>query len=114
MGHQDRGLEDSVILLRLPQCEEGTAGRQDLLNLLIAGEITHNGLIDGGGSLNRQGVHEHGRSGGHGEGLMAGSLFVNSRLVRSCFEYALSFRLAAGIRPLQTKQTPSDAKTYHE
>lgn len=69
MCHQNCGLEDGVILLRLPKREEGAARCQDLLNLLVAREIANDGLIDGRGSLDRQGIHEHGRSRRHIEGL---------------------------------------------
>lgn len=89
MGHQNCRLEDGVILLWLPKCEEGTAGCEDLLNLLVAREVTNDGLVDGGGGLDRQGVHEHRRSGRHVEGSQR-SLFVNGRFVRSYLAYALS------------------------
>lgn len=79
MGHQDCRLKDGVILLWLPKREEGAAGCEDLLNLLVAGEVTHNGLVDGRGSLDRQRVHEHGRGGRHVEGSER-SFFVNGRL----------------------------------
>lgn len=112
MGHQNCRLEDGVILLWVPKCEEGTAGCEDLLNLLVAGEVTNDRLIDGGGGLDRQGVHEHRRSGRHVEGSQR-SLFVNGRFVRSYVADALSFRLAAEIRPPSTA-TFSISKTYHD
>lgn len=81
VGHQNCGLKDGIVLFWLPEGEEGAAGCEDLLNLFVAREVTHNGLVDSGRSLHGQGVHEHGRSGGHDEGWEI-SLFVSGRFVR--------------------------------
>lgn len=68
------------------------AGSRSSYNLLLfrTSELTQNSLCDGGGRLNRQGVHEHGRGGRHlgsggarlaaaaAEGLSSGQLFISA------------------------------------